>query len=186
MTRIPRQLAQVYAQSLFELAKEQHVMDAFKKDLDLLSAVAEQEGDFIRLLGSPYFSVENKEGLLNKTLSGRVGELTLNFLKVALKHHRAAILPAILVECDKLWDEYCGCCPVKVTVCRPLDDGEVSKLRADIAEAVDKKVRLAVVVDPQIMGGMEIRYGEMLIDNTIRNRLQRAVKTVIGHVRAGG
>jgi F-type H+-transporting ATPase subunit delta len=185
MTREPRQLAQVYAQSVFELAKEQHLVDDVKRDLTLLSGLIEQHGDFIRLLGSPYLAAEQKELFLRRVLSGGVGELTMRFLVVAIKHNRAGVLPAVIARCDELWDDYYGLCPVTVTVCRRLDDAEVDAVRESIAAAINKKVKLAVAVDPAIMGGMEIRCGAMVIDNTVRNRLRLAVKSVMGQVRAG-
>jgi F-type H+-transporting ATPase subunit delta len=75
---------------------------------------------------------------------------------------------------------------VKVTVSKPLNEGEVERLSADIASAINKKVKLELAVDPSIIGGITIRYGDKMVDNTVRSRLQQAVKTIIEQGRRRG
>jgi len=177
-------LREIYAQSLFELAERQQSVDTVKSDLDILSGVIGQEKDFIKLLDSPYFSTDYKEQLVRSLLSGVAASLTLEFLMVVIRHGRARFLSDIIVRYGELWDAYHGYYHVKVTVPNPLEDGQVKKLSDDIAAAMNSNVKLEVAVEPEIIGGAIIRCGEKVIDNSIRNRIDVAVKTVMSQIKS--
>jgi F-type H+-transporting ATPase subunit delta len=176
-------LREIYAQTLFELAAEQKSVDTVKNDLDILSGIIEQEKNFIKLLGSPYFSTDYKEQWARKLLSEVVTSLTMTFLSTVIKHGRARLLTDIIARYDELWDAYNGYSQVKVTVPKHLDDSEVKRLSDDITAAINSKVKLEMAVKPDLIGGAVIRCGGKVIDNSVKNRLDHAVKTVIGKVR---
>lgn len=176
-------LREIYAQTLLELAAEQKSVDTVKNDLAILSGIIEQEKDFIRLLGSPYFSTDYKEQWARKLLSEVVTSLTMIFLSIVIRHGRARLLTDIIARYCELWDAYNGYSQVKVTVPNRLDDSEVKRLSDDITAAISGKVKLEVAVNPDLIGGAIIRCGGKVIDNSIRNRLDHAVKMVIGKVR---
>jgi ATP synthase F1 delta subunit len=171
-------LAEIYASTLFDLGRELEMADTVKYNLDALADVIAGEKDFWTLLGSPYFSQEYKEQLLRKILSGRIADLTMDFLMVVIRHDRLMVLPHIISKYNELWDHSNGYCSVKVTVSHAMTDDEVKAMSDDIAIAINRKVRLAMAVEPAVIGGASIRYGDMVIDNTVRNRLQTAVKTI--------
>lgn len=178
-------LGKTYAGVLFALADESDILDVVKDDLDSWTEICGGEKDFERLIISPYFSSEYKQQFVGKILSGKITDLTMNFLVVAIKHNRTIFLPQIIAEYNKLWDSRAGYCAVEVTVARQINIDEAAKLSADIASVVERKVRLELIVNPSIIGGIIIRYDDKVIDNTIRNRLQKAVETIIrrGKVR---
>jgi F-type H+-transporting ATPase subunit delta len=171
-------LAEIYASTLFDLARESEMADTIKYNLDALADVIVSENDFWTLLGSPYFSDEYKEQLLRKILSGKIADLTMDFLMVVIRHERLMLLPNIIEKYNELWDRSNGYYSVKVTVSRAMTDDEVKAMSDDIATSLNRKIRLAIAVEPAIIGGASIRYDDMIIDNTVRNRLLTAVKTI--------
>ncbi len=177
-------LRENYANTLFELAKENQAADIVQEDLETMAGIIKEENDLIKFLTSPYFCRQCKEQLVNATLSARIAELTMNFLMVLIKHNRVGLLPSIIVKYGQLWDADRGCYPVKVTVARPLEQGEAEEMTAAIAAAVGGAVRLEWTVNPDIIGGAIIRCGDRVIDNTVHNRLRTAVKTIIGQVKS--
>ena len=108
----------------------------------------------------------------------------MNFLIVVMKHGRVKLLTDIINRYGELWDASHGYYHVKVTVPKPLEDSETKRLSDDIAAAINSNVKLEVVVEPAIIGGAIIRCGDKVIDNSIRNRIQAAVKTVINQVKS--
>ena len=176
-------LRETYANSLFELAVENQATDVVKGDLEIMAGIIKEENGFIKFLTSPYFSWLCKEQFVVKTLSARITELTTNFLMVLIKHNRMELLPEIIFRYGQLWDADRGYYPVKVTISRPLEQAEAEKLTTDIGAAVGGTVRLELVVNPDIIGGAIIRCGDKVIDNTVRNRLRTAVKTIIGQIK---
>jgi F-type H+-transporting ATPase subunit delta len=179
-------LRRVYAQALFDLAEQSQMIDAVKGELDAITAVISGDKDFEAVISSPCFYSDFKEKLVNKVFSGKLNELTMDFLMVAIRHNRMAFLPQIAAQYDSLWQSYHNYCPVKVTVSVPMSANEVEKLSAGIASAINRKVKMDVAVEPSIIGGVIIRYGDKIIDNTVRHRLQQAVKTVIEQAKSRG
>jgi len=112
-------------------------------------------------------------------LSGKITDLTMNFITVVIKHNRTTYLPQIIAEYQKLWEAREKYCHVELTVARAMSADEVGKLSNDIALAINRKIKLELSVNPSIIGGIIIRYDDKVIDNTVRSRLQTAVKTII-------
>ncbi|OHB56529.1 MAG: ATP synthase F1 subunit delta [Planctomycetes bacterium GWF2_50_10] len=172
-------LGNIYARALFELALEGKVVDGVRNDLGMLSELSSQEDQFGLLNGSPYFTPEFKSKVLRKMLAGRVTELTLDFLMIAAKRGRLAFLPQMTESYETLWEEHNGIMPVRITLATDPATAEVEELKAQIGEAIGKKVKLQVGVNADILGGIVIRCKDMVIDNSVRGAFTRAVKTII-------
>jgi len=172
-------LGEIYAQALFELAEQSKMIDVIKDDLDIVRCVSIQEKVFGVLMVSPYFSAEHKEQIVQKIFSGKLSDLTLNFLITAIRHNRMMFLPQIIDRFNELLETHEGYCIVQVTVSEAMSKEGAKKLSENIAGAVKNKVKLQVDVNPSIMGGIIIRCGDRVIDNSIRSRLRRAVKTIM-------
>jgi len=180
-------VGEVYAQALFELARQtpgglaeqSKMIDAIKDDLDVVRGVSIQERDFGALMVSPYFSSEHKEQIVQKIFSGKLNDLTVNFLMAAIRHNRMMFLPQIIDKFNELREAHEGYCIVQATVSEALSKEEAKRLSENIGGAVKNKIKLRVDVNPSIMGGIIIRCGDRVIDNSIRGRLRRAVKTIM-------
>lgn len=176
-------LRENYANTLFDLARENDVLDAVREDLETIARVVRKERDLVRFLTSPYFSGSSKEKFIRTALSGRITELTMNFIMVLIKHNRVGLLVEIVARYGELWDVEHNCYPVEATVSRPLEKDEVERLKEDMETAFGGAVRLEWVVDPDILGGIIVRCRDKVIDNSIHNRLRTAVKTIISQVK---
>jgi F-type H+-transporting ATPase subunit delta len=145
--------------------------------LDVLGDIFAEEEDLKKLMWSPYFTPQQKAVLLQRVFSGKFSELTMNFMMVATGHNRIRFMPEIVVCFNRLWDKLRRVVPVKITVSRELDEQRLRKLSDDIEALLEQKIRMESYVDPSIIGGIIIRYGDRVIDNTVRTRLSNAVKT---------
>jgi F-type H+-transporting ATPase subunit delta len=169
-------IAEVYARSLFEVAKEHDVLDRVH---DELGEFAEALGDDRTLqvfLFSPYFSSEEKRDGVRKIVSD-ADERIVNFLELLAERHRMPALFRIRREFDALWAEENQLLPVTVTSAVELDKGVVDDIGKRIQEQTGRKVELSSNVDPDVLGGLKLQVGNMVLDGTVRNRLERR-KTV--------
>ena len=172
-------IGDIYAQAVFESAQQENLLAEVKSDLDSLAGVFEQVTEFKELLLSPYFTRKYKAALLEKMFAGRFTQLSANFLQVIARHNRLKFLPEIIGSFTRLWDQMHGLVPVSITVSQKLDDLRIRSLCDEISSALERKVRLTQsIVDPSIIGGIIIHYGDKVIDNTIKTRLLNAVQTV--------
>lgn len=172
------EIGQLYAAALFELARESQMVDAVRDDLSVLRQVAKTEREFLEINTSPYFSRESKGQLLQTLFAGHVAGLTMDFLQVVSKHNRMAYLSLIADEYERLRDAYVGCSLVEATFAKELGESEIAKFTDEIKAAFQSEVKLTVRVDPSIIGGVVLRRGDRIVDNTVRRELLDAVKAI--------
>ena len=179
-------VGQTYAQPLFSLGLEQNIIDDVKTDLDALIAFGADESDFLSFLASPYFDAGCKKQLIEKVFRDRLTDLTMNFLMVVIKNERAFWLPSIIEAYSRIWFANYQCCQVTATVSEPISEQQVRNLNNRIAVAIRENIEFKVVVDKSIIGGIIIRYGDKVINNSVKSRLTAAVKTIINRCMERG
>ncbi len=168
-------LVDIYAHTLLDLAVQSRALEPVAADLDTLSALMEQEPDFKAFLASPYFSELTRRDLVRRVFAGRLHELTLNFLAVVIDHDRGMLLNDIIDRYQQLYRAHQGYQAVEVAVAQALSEAQRAKLAQDLAAALQARVDLNVRVDPSLIGGVVIRYGDKMLDNSLKGRLTRIV-----------
>jgi F-type H+-transporting ATPase subunit delta len=166
------ELAQVYARSLFEVAREQGKLDELREQLAQFADALDQNHDLAVFFFSPYFSTKEKQDALGRLLDG-ADEVLLNFLGLLIEKHRMPVIFRIRQEYARLWDEENRTLPVEITSAIELDQATTESLGKTIGERAGRKVTLAARVDPDILGGIVVRVGNSILDASIRNRLEQ-------------
>ncbi len=172
-------IADIYARALMDLATQGKLVEAVAADLDTISTLLTQNPDFEAFLASPYFDEKTKRDLVRHILTGKLQGLTLNFLLVMIDHNRGRFLPEIIGRYGQFYRLYQGYQPVDVTVAQPISKEEVEKLSKELAEAMNTKIDLDIHIDPAILGGLIIRYGDKMVDNSVKGRLTRTVNQLL-------
>ena len=167
-----QQLADVYARSLFEVASEHDVLDDVHEQLGEFADAFEEERDLRVFFFSPYFSSDEKIEGLEKVVEG-ADERLLNFLELLAEKHRLPYLPRIRSRFDKLWAEERQLINVDITSAVELDKSTVRSIGQRIEKDTGRSVELSASVDPEVLGGLVIRVGNMVMDASVRNRLER-------------
>ena len=171
------EIAQVYARSLFEVAKEHDKLDVVRDQLGEFTDALNDSRDLQVFLFSPYFSTdEKKEGLRKAVEDG--DETLMNFLDLLLEKHRMPAIFRIRREYDDLWEEENRRLPVQVTSAIELDESTVKQIGDTIGEQTGQRIDLTSEVDPDILGGIVLRVGNSVLDASIRNRLEQLRKQV--------
>jgi F-type H+-transporting ATPase subunit delta len=171
------EIAQVYARSLFEAAKDQDKLDEIREQLGTFADAVAESHDLQVFLFSPYLSTEEKKQGLRRAIEG-ADEAFLNFLDLVVENHRMPVIFRVRREFDELWEEENQLLPVQVTSAVPLDDAIVQEIGSTIGEQTGKQVELSSHVDPDILGGIVVRVGNSILDASIRNRLEQLRKQV--------
>jgi F-type H+-transporting ATPase subunit delta len=171
------EIAEVYARALFEVAKENDVLDRIRDELDeFTEALEDEDNRELRLFFySPYFSSEEKAKAIEKVVSG-ADQRFVNFLKLLAERHRLPVLPRVQRRFESLWAEENELLPVRVTAAVELDDELVKGIGKRIEEQTGRTVELSSDVDPEVLGGLVVRVGNMVLDASVRNRLEQIRK----------
>jgi F-type H+-transporting ATPase subunit delta len=166
------ELAQVYARSLFQVAKEQDKLDEIKEQLAEFSKAVEESRDLSLFFFSPYFSTQEKKDGLDTALED-ADETFKNFLGVLLDNHRMPAIHRIRRTYDEMWAEEHQLLPVDVTTAIELDEDVVKRIGDRVGEQTGKEIELNSHVDPDIIGGIVLRVGNSVLDASIRSRLDQ-------------
>lgn len=160
-----------YAEALFEVAEEHKRIDNIEEDLEAVVQAFQEEGAE-KLFMNPRLDAEEKKKLI-QTLSGKITDEVLNFLKVLVDHHREEEIAGILKAYKAIANDHRGIVEAQVTTAAPLTDDEKQKLAEQFGKALNKKVQLDEKVDPGLIGGILIRVGDRVYDGTVAGKLSR-------------
>jgi ATP synthase F1 delta subunit len=171
------EIAEVYARSLFEVAQDQGQLDEIHEELDQFADVLSENRELQLYFFSPYFSSDEKKDGVAKVIEGG-NEYFVRFLELLAEKHRLPVLFRIRREFDSLWAKEQKLLEVSVTSAVELDEETVKGIGKKIEEQTGNKVELTSQVDPDLIGGLVIRVGNMVLDASVRNRLERLRRQV--------
>jgi len=171
------EIAEVYARALFEAARDDEVLDRVHDELTQFADALDDDRNLQVFLFSPYFSSEEKKDGVRRIVSD-ADERLLNFLELLAERHRVPALFRIRRIFDSLWAEENKLLPVTVTSATELDAGLVEEIGKRIEEQTGRQVELSSDIDPDVLGGLRVRVGNMVLDATVRNRLEQLRKQV--------
>jgi F-type H+-transporting ATPase subunit delta len=167
----------VYAEALFEVAREKGKLDAIGADLAQFADAVEADRDLQVFLFSPHFASAEKVEGLRRAIGGADPEF-LNFLELLIEKGRMTEVFRIRREFEQLWKREDKRIDVTVTSAVELDPAVVAKIGEEIERQTGQTVELASRVDDEILGGIVLQVGNMVLDASIRNRLEKLRKSV--------
>ena len=171
------ELAEVYARALFEAAKDDDVLDRVHDELGEFADALDTDRNLQVFLFSPYFSSEEKKDGVTKIVTD-ADERLVNFLELLAERHRMPALFRIRRTFDAMWAEENKLLPVTVTSAVELDESLVDDIGKRIEEQTGRRVELSSAVNPDVLGGLQVQVGNMVLDATVRNRLEQLRKQV--------
>ena len=171
------EIAEVYSRALFEVAKEHDALDRVHDELGEFADALSEESNLQVFLFSPYFSSEEKKDGVSRIVTD-ADEHLVNFLELLAERHRMPVLFRIRRSFDAMWADENQLLPVTVTSAVELDEKLVEDIGERIGEQTGRKVELASSVDPDVLGGLRVQVGNMVLDATVRNRLEQLRKQV--------
>jgi ATP synthase F1 delta subunit len=171
------ELARIYADALFDGAKQQSKLDLVREQVGAFADALERQKELSVFFFSPYFSTREKKEGIDKVLVG-ADEIIVNFLKVLVDNHRMPVLFRIRRQFDALWREENRLLPVEVTSAIELDDDVARQIAERVEQQTGRKVELTRSVDEDLLGGLVVRVSNVILDASIRNQLERLRRQV--------
>jgi ATP synthase F1 delta subunit len=171
------EIAQVYARSLFEVAKEHDALDEVHEQLGQFGDALSESRELQVFFFSPYFSSAEKKDGVEKVVDGG-NEYLVNFLKLVAERHRMPAVFRMRREFDALWRGENKLLEVRITSAVELDEDLVRTIGSRIEEQTGQRIELDANVDPDVIGGLVLRVGNMVMDASVRGRLERLRRDV--------
>ena len=169
---LARGTARRYAEAAFEIAQRDDSMEAWLAAL----ALADERltsAEVMRLLANPSVPTVSRVAALERIVGDEVSGAPRNLLALMVRRGRFDLLPGVIREFTRLYRRREGIVEASVTSAAPLDSAEVEALLERLATLTGSKVELQQAVDPELLGGIQVRVGDRLIDGSVRGRLER-------------
>lgn len=173
-------IARPYAEAAFELAREKNSLAEWSVALDAAKGIL-ADGQVVRFLGNPSLSDGQKLEFLTNLFSASGNEASLlagrseqgrNFLKLLLEYGRVAVLPEIAEHFETLKAAVENTVDVIVTSAAPLSAELKATVGAALKERLGRDVNMSTEIDESLIGGAVIRAGDVVIDGSLRARLE--------------
>ena len=171
------EIARVYADALFEVAKEHKELDEIHDQLGQFAEALNDSRDMRTFFFSPYFSSTEKREAIRDAVSDASEEF-VNFLELLAEKHRMPAIFLIRRRFDELWAEAKKRLEVTLTSAVKLDKKVVKQVRKEVERQTDREIDLETEVDPSILGGLVLRVGNRVLDASLKSKLEKLRKEV--------
>jgi len=169
-------LAGRYATALFALAQESTAIDTVETSLDTLGAALTESDDLRALTSSPVLSRKDA----GKAIAAIAKQLDIDLLGVLAANRRLNQIPAVIRAFTTLASSHRGEVTAEVTSAHPLDEPQIDALKTQLKKRVGSDVSVSTHVDPSILGGLVVKIGSQMIDNSIKTRLNTLSQAMKG------
>jgi F-type H+-transporting ATPase subunit delta len=172
-----------YSRALFQSALEKNILDKVDQDMKFISEICKIP-ETKEFLHSPIIVPSKKEAIFHKILGDNVEKLTLSLIDLVVKNGREAFIPAIARVFIHETKKYKGITESVLTTAVKVD-AKIKKQISDLISDVFKtKVELEEVIDNELIGGFILRIDDNYIDASIRNKLRKIKKELMGNAIA--
>ena len=172
-----------YATALFDLATSQNAVSAVEQDLKDFQRLIDESTDLQRLVRSPVFSADEQSKAISAIVEkAGLSPLSSNFLRVVARNRRLFALPDVIKAYLQLAARARGEVDAEVTTAVPLTQTQLDQLGDTLKGALGKDVKIHSRVDPALLGGLVVKVGSRMIDNSLATKLN-SLKTRMKEVR---
>lgn len=172
-------IAARYATAVFELAKDAKKLSAIEKDFDALETAMKDSNALRDLITSPIYSRdEMTSAVITISKKMKLTKDVTNTLGLMASKRRLFVLPALIKTVKAMIAEEKGEITAEVTAAKTLTKTQQDKLAKTLKIAVGKTVNVNMSVDPDLIGGLIIKVGSKMIDNSVSSRLLNLQNTM--------
>jgi F-type H+-transporting ATPase subunit delta len=167
-----RTVARPYARAAFQEARGEKRLGEWSQAINTGAAVV-KDSRMHSLLGDPHVTPQQLAQLVIDVAGNGLDQHGRNFVQTLAENRRLAYLPEIAALFDELKAAEEGIVDVTVTSAAPLDEKQKLSLAEALAKKLKRQVRLHCETDAELIGGAVLRAGDLVIDGSLRTRLER-------------
>lgn len=170
-------IAAPYARALYDFSNDQNIMHQVTADFQNLEVFLNKTPNLLQYLNNPLISLEAKREILTKTLKSQLNQETFKFLIVLVNRNRINLVQAIITSYLDLVYNLASIKMIEVSSAFAFTNRQKNTLIKKLKEITKaREIRLAITVDPSLIGGFLIKTDSKVIDFTIKNQLQELAK----------
>lgn len=164
---------------MFSLALENDKLDTIWEEVRMIRQILSENPTFVKTICHPEITKQNQIKLLDDAFKGKVSDEVMGFFHVLADKKRLKELDAVLEYFDRSAKEYKKIGVVYVTVPMELTKAQQDKIRERILEVSSyETLEMHVETDASLLGGMVIRIGDEILDNSIRSKMEHMARKI--------
>jgi F-type H+-transporting ATPase subunit delta len=165
-------VARRYARALFGIGVDAGNYETLGREIDDLAGLLSASSELRNALENPVFKLDEKRAVLEQILPRVTPTAEVRrFILLLLDRRRLVLLPAIARAYRDLADAHAGRVRARVTSAEPLSAAAVEGVRRALAQRTGKQVIVETDVDPELIGGIVARVGDLVLDGSVRTQL---------------
>ena len=168
-----------YAESLFDLAKEENKVTQYLDDIKLVGEVLDSDPQIVQFFNHVLIENDKKIQLLDQSFKGNVDQYVLNFLKLLVQSRRIRYIDDIVKSYINLSNQYLGIEEGMIYTPYELTDQQIQDIEKAISQKENKKVTLKVSIDPSLLGGIKVQIANRIYDGTIKHKVEMLKKELL-------
>jgi F-type H+-transporting ATPase subunit delta len=162
---------------VFELAQQEGRVDHWSQSLSRLRELL-SDPRVAAVLSNPTIAAGERMQLVSDSPHVVDPEAT-NLAKLLIESNRVRDIEAIVDEFERLADDAAGRVRATVTTAIELGPHDRDRIAQDLSRRLNKEVKLHVMVDPRILGGLKLQYGDHVVDGTVATKLQQLRRRLV-------
>ena len=169
-----------YALALYELAKENSELDAVEKNVNDILVIYNTSQDFKNFIKNPTQSQSIQLEIINKISNQmNLSKITINFLSVLVNKRRIFFINKIFLNFLNLSSKKKGEVSASLTSSKNLTKDELEKLKINLSQTMGMSIALDYKIDENLIGGLKMQIGSLMIDTSIKNKLNKYKQTML-------
>ena len=166
-----------YGKALFMLTEERESTDAALTDVKTVDAIFKSNPDYVRLLDTPALVKAEKLSLADEAF-GTLDEDVKNLVKILSERHSVHLFKEVARTYIQLYNESRGIITVEAVTALKMTDGQLEALREKLAKQTGKTIIINNTINPEILGGVKLRYLGRQLDGSVKTRLDKFEKSL--------
>lgn len=172
-------VAKRYAQALFNTAKAQSILPAVSEDLALVTNAIRNNDGFRDFLAKPQTESADKVTIFEKTFGDSINPTSLTFIKLLIHKGRDEELTGVKLAYDELRRQSERVVKATVESSAELDQKQRDAIVAKIEKETGNKLESEFVVNPDLIMGVKVTYGDYVLDGSVRGQLNRMREALV-------
>ena len=163
-----------YVLALYELAKENSELELVEKNVNDFLRIYHNSQDLENFIKNPTQSQTTQLDIFNKISNNmNLSKLVINFLTILVNKRRIFFIKKIFTNFLRLTSERRGEVKASLTSSKNLTSEELETLKQNLSETVGSSIVLDYNVDEDLIGGLKMQIGSLMIDTSIKNKLKK-------------
>jgi len=171
---IKNKLARSYAEALYEAAATPEEQDVLLSDMNRLASALQEDENILKYLGNPLWKLADKQSVLKEIATVlKLGQPAANCLNLMAENNRLPELRQMAEDYAKIYYDRRHIAEVEVFSAIELSNSQQHRLEDSLQKLLMQKIAVSYVIKPEILGGLLIRFGSKMIDDSVAGKLNR-------------